>query len=362
MSVSLRGQLAPKGLSFNPSDFFISDKYATILSVVSYPRYIQPGYLSTLTSMSGIKIVVKHIPVEFAMISKMLNKQVADLKERYGKERDQTSRERIRQDYESLEYFISMLAASQARIFDFQMHIMITADTKEDLEMKKVNVKNYLDAMELKSILPIFPSQDIEERIGTPIPSVTIAAMYPFIFDSIKDPGLSTLLGVDFSGGVILFNQFLYKIRKENNFVQWGRKMKNVVVDKLTADNVYELYLSVDWSGLYKSQIQQKLANTNHTFTIYEGNRLVGMARIVGNTHTVCYLKDFIIKPEYQHEGYGNFLMNFILNYIKEHNSKDKHSKVCVFSSKGKEKFYEKCGFRFVSGKHSHEELYQIRV
>ncbi len=41
--------------------------------------------------------------------------------------------------------------------------------------------------------------------------------MYPFIFDSIKDPGLSTLLGVDFSGGVILFNQFLYKIRKENN-------------------------------------------------------------------------------------------------------------------------------------------------
>ena len=230
MSVSLRGQLSPKGLSFNPSDFFISDKYATILSVVSYPRYIQPGYLSTLTSMSGIKIVVKHIPVEFAMISKMLNKQVADLKERYGKERDQTSRERIRQDYESLEYFISMLAASQARIFDFQMHIMITADTKEDLEMKKVNVKNYLDAMELravslrfeqekvlKSILPIFPSQDIEERIGTPIPSVTIAAMYPFIFDSIKDPGLSTLLGVDFSGGVILFNQFLYKIRKENN-------------------------------------------------------------------------------------------------------------------------------------------------
>ena len=65
--------------------------------------------------------------------------------------------------------------------------------------------------------MPIFPPQDIEQRIGTPIPSVTIAAMYPFIFDSIKDPGLSTLLGVDFSGGVILFNQFLYKIRKENN-------------------------------------------------------------------------------------------------------------------------------------------------
>jgi len=230
MSIGIRSQIAPKGLHFSPSEFFISDKYATILTVVSYPKYITPGYLSSLTNMPGIKIVAKHIPVPFQEMVKMLNKQVADLKERYRTERDQTVRERIRQDAESLEYFTSMIAGSQARVFDFQMHIMITADTKEDLELKKVNVKNYLEAMELKavslrfeqekvlkSILPIFPSQDIEQRIGTPIPSVTISAMYPFIFDSIKDPGLSTLLGVDFSGGVILFNQFLYQIRKEHN-------------------------------------------------------------------------------------------------------------------------------------------------
>ena len=105
MSISIRGQLAPKGLDFSASDFIISDKYATILTVISYPRYIQPGYLSTLTSMSGIKIVIKHIPVLFSTMSKMLNKQVADLKERYGKEKDQTLRERIRQDYETLESF-----------------------------------------------------------------------------------------------------------------------------------------------------------------------------------------------------------------------------------------------------------------
>ena len=229
-TMNFKSQIAPKGLSFGYSDFFVSDKYATILSVVSYPKFIAPGYLSTLTTMPGIKVVVKHIPVPFSTVSRMLNKQIAELKTRYQEEHDRTIQERIRLDYESLEYFVTMLAGSQARIFDFQMHIMITADTKEDLELRKVNVKNYLDAMELKavalrfeqekvlkSIIPIFPKQDIEDRIGTPIPSITIAAMYPFIFDSIKDPGLSTLLGVDFSGGVILFNQFLYKIKKENN-------------------------------------------------------------------------------------------------------------------------------------------------
>ncbi len=228
--IGFRSEIAPKGLHFGLSDFTVSDKYATIVTVVSYPKTIYPGFLASLTSMSGVKIVAKHIPVPFSTMSKMLNKQIADLKTRYQEEKDQTIKERIRLDYESLESFVTMLASSQSKIFDFQMHIMILADSKEELEMKKVNIKNYLDAMEmrglslrfeqekiLKSIIPIFPSQDVEQRIGTPIPTPTLAAMYPFIFDSIKDPGLSTLLGVDFSGGVILFNQFSYQVRKENN-------------------------------------------------------------------------------------------------------------------------------------------------
>ena len=106
----------------------------------------------------------------------------------------------------------------------------ITADSKEDLVTKRIQLKGYLEAMEikavplrfeqekiLKSMIPIFPKQDIEDRVGTPIPSPTLAAMYPYVFDSIKDPGLSTLLGIDFSGGVVLFNQFLYQIQKEHN-------------------------------------------------------------------------------------------------------------------------------------------------
>ena len=235
---NIRSEIAPKGLQFYPSEFNISDQWATILTVVSYPKFIDPGYLSSLTSIPGIKVVIKHIPLPFSVISKMLNKEIANLKQNYQDENDKTIQERIRQDYESLESFIQMLASSQSAIFDFQMHIMLTADTKDELNNKKMQLKNYLESMELKaiplrfeqekvlkSIVPIFPKQEIEDRVGVPIPSPTIAAMYPFIFDSIKDAGLSTLLGVDFSGGVILFNQFLYQIKKEHN-----RNNANIII------------------------------------------------------------------------------------------------------------------------------------
>ena len=209
----LKSEIAPKGMEFKPTEFVIGGKYATIMTIIAFPKSISPGFLSGMTNINGVKLAIKHIPIDFSVLQKMLNKEIADLKVRYQSEKDQTMQERIRQDYESLEQFIQMLAATQARIFDFQMHLLITADNKEELELRKIQVRSYLDALgmrgvslmfeqekALKSILPIFPPQDIEQRIGTPIPSVTIAAMYPFVFDSIKDPGDATLLGV--GGGI----------------------------------------------------------------------------------------------------------------------------------------------------------------
>ena len=228
--MAMKSEIAPRGMEFKPTEFMIGGKYSTILTVVSFPKNAYIGLLAELTGISGVKMVVKHIPIPFNILQKMINKEIADLKTRYQNEKDQTLQERIRLDYESLEQFVNMLAATNARIFDFQMHLMLTADTKEQLEYLKMEVKSYLNALNmsgvalmfeqekvLKSIIPIFPKQDIESRIGTPIPSITVAAMYPFVFDNIKDPGDSCLFGIDSSGGVVLFNQFLYQIKKENN-------------------------------------------------------------------------------------------------------------------------------------------------
>lgn len=228
--INIKKELAPKGLEFKPAEFIISDKWCTILTVVSYPKWISPGFLAGISNDSGVKVVIKQIPLPFSVMAKMLNKQLAEIKSAYEKENDKTLQEQLRQDYDSLNDFIQMITTSQSRIFDFQLHVVISADSKEELDTKKLQVKNYLESMELrsiplrfeqrkvlKSIIPIFPKQDIEDQIGTPITSPTIAAMYPFVFDSLKDPGMSCLLGTDFSGGVVLFNQFLYQIRKEHN-------------------------------------------------------------------------------------------------------------------------------------------------
>ena len=57
--MDIKSQIAPKGLEFKSNQFVISDKYSCILTIISFPKFIYPGYLSSLTSMSGIKVVIK---------------------------------------------------------------------------------------------------------------------------------------------------------------------------------------------------------------------------------------------------------------------------------------------------------------
>ena len=36
--MDIKTQIAPKGLEFRPSSFVASDKYSTIMTVISYPK------------------------------------------------------------------------------------------------------------------------------------------------------------------------------------------------------------------------------------------------------------------------------------------------------------------------------------
>ena len=92
MSSTLKSEIAPKGIDFKLNDFVISDKFCTILTIIDYPKLIGPGFLSNITNMPGVKVVVKHIPIPFNILQKMVNKEIADLKVRYQSERDQINK------------------------------------------------------------------------------------------------------------------------------------------------------------------------------------------------------------------------------------------------------------------------------
>ena len=72
MSNKFKSEIAPKGLEFRNGDFIVGDKYCALMTVISYPKSIYSGYLSSITQLGGVKLLIKHIPVSFQILQKML--------------------------------------------------------------------------------------------------------------------------------------------------------------------------------------------------------------------------------------------------------------------------------------------------
>lgn len=92
------------------------------------------------------------------------------------------------------------------------------------------------------------------------------------------------------------------------------------------------MYRSVGWESPCIEQIETALNNSYAKFVAYDGDKPVGMVRIIGDGGMSFYIKDYAVIPEYQSKGLGKALMQFLEDYI--HNSMPLCNAVMIIVSK----------------------------
>ena len=80
-------------------------------------------------------------------------------------------------------------------------------------------------------------------------------------------------------------------------------------------DEVLSLYTAVGWTNyVNRSGILEKAyANSLCVLAAYEGDRLTGILRAVGDGCTIVFIQDLIVLPEYQRRGIGKKLLNALI-------------------------------------------------
>lgn len=116
-------------------------------------------------------------------------------------------------------------------------------------------------------------------------------------------------------------------------------------VNTLTPELFLALYRSVGWEPPCIEQVQTALQNTLATFTCYDGDRPVGMARVIGDGGMSFYIKDFAVVPSSQGKGVGKCLLTVLEQYVKECKSLEWAVSLELISSKDAVDFYERFGF-----------------
>ncbi|HEM5166533.1 TPA: GNAT family N-acetyltransferase [Streptococcus suis] len=74
---------------------------------------------------------------------------------------------------------------------------------------------------------------------------------------------------------------------------------------------VLDLYASVGWTG-YTSRpemLEKALEHSLLVLATFDGDRLVGLLRAVGDGHSIVFIQDILVLPTYQRQGIGRQLL-----------------------------------------------------
>lgn len=102
---------------------------------------------------------------------------------------------------------------------------------------------------------------------------------------------------------------------------------------------------SVGWGIRDEKIIQQALENTLYSLCVYDGDRLIGYGRIIGDKTIFLYIQDIIVIPEYQGKKIGTGIITELLKKVEEYKKVNPNIRTYLGASKGKEDFYKKFGF-----------------
>lgn len=115
--------------------------------------------------------------------------------------------------------------------------------------------------------------------------------------------------------------------------------------NELKAEEFIFLWETVWGDGPSLEQTRLAMEHTLFRVSIYDGNEIVAMARMIGDMGLDYYIKDVVVKPEYQGKGIGRLLINELLKFIKENGIKNTDIFVELCAMPDKIPFYEKFGF-----------------
>ena len=117
------------------------------------------------------------------------------------------------------------------------------------------------------------------------------------------------------------------------------------VTDMENTEEFILLWESVWGNDPSLEQTRLAMEHTLFRVSVFDGDKIVAMARMNGDMGLDYYIKDVIVRPEYQGRGIGRMLIDELLKFISENGVKGTDIFVELCAMPDKIPFYEKFGF-----------------
>ena len=219
--LTLEDVIAPSGIEIGSRSINISGTFARTFYAVSYPRYLNDGWLEPILNLEKeLDVTIVIHPINTAETLKKFQKKVAEVESQIHirAEKGMVRDPQLEAAYRNLEDLRDSLQQSEEKLFNVGLYVTLYAADDVLLNKAESEVKGILDSrliylkpalflqeQGLKSVLPFM--QD-ELLIHSKFNSSPLSSFFPFTsFDLTSDSGI--LYGINrHNSSLVLFDRF----------------------------------------------------------------------------------------------------------------------------------------------------------
>ena len=116
--------------------------------------------------------------------------------------------------------------------------------------------------------------------------------------------------------------------------------------DQITPEEYMDLRKQAGWMQFPPDEARNCVENAFMVLCARDEGKAIGVARLLWDRGYVAFLSDVVVDPAYQGRGIGRKLVETVIQRIRDEMKPGYKVKLTLNSSKGKEPFYVKLGFR----------------
>lgn len=292
--------IAPRYVEIDFKNIKVDNKFHRTFFVTDYPRYVSPGWLSTLINYKETMNISMFIyPIGEADILENLRRKIGELEatietdEEDGRESDP----KVTTALEDALRLQDELAKGLEKLFQFGLYITLSADTIEDLNEKTKQLTSLLAS---NLIIAKQATLQMEDGFKTTLPmgndrlfitrnmdTTTLASIFPFASYELSQP-----------------NGVLYGINTLNSSL--------VVIDRFSFENANEVVFGKSGSGksfLVKLEVLRQIMLGTEILIIDPEEEYKTLSRALGGEYisfsssSPVKINPFALNPDDQSEG-----------------------------------------------------------
>ncbi len=219
--MTLEDVVAPSAIRVEPRSINISGMNARVFFAVSYPRYLNDGWLEPILDLEkelDVSIIIH--PIDTAETLKKFQKKVAEVQSQINanEEKGMVRDPQLEAAYRNLEDLRDKLQQAEEKLFDVGLYIAVYGADEEALNKTEAEVKGILDSrlvylkpalfQQEQGLRSVLPTMTDELMVHSKFNSSPLSSFFPFTsFDLTSDTGI--LYGINrHNSSLVLFDRF----------------------------------------------------------------------------------------------------------------------------------------------------------